>query len=304
MIEYMIYRFFQIVVLAVPLRIAYWISTGIACLNYHLFCLRPRRALEENLRNVFKDWSEKQISECVWSNFVQFGKFIVDFFHMSRLNSENIGEFVEIGNKKYLDEVMIQKRRGVIALTAHLGNWELGGVTLALLGHPISAVALSHEEARVDAIFVGQRAGKGVKVIPLGRAGRDSYKALIRGEMIALLGDRDVTSQGIETPFFGKMTPFPRGTAVLAVRTRASILPGFVIRQGNGRCKLLFEKPFHADLSKSPVESEKDVLRRWISILEKYILLYPEQWFMYHRVWDDKNSRKSRFRGKKMNGNG
>ena len=60
---------------------------------------------------------------------------------------------MKVENREYVDRVVARKK-GVIALTAHLGNWELGGVTLALLGYPISVVALSHKEARVDAMFV------------------------------------------------------------------------------------------------------------------------------------------------------
>ena len=104
---------------------------------------------------------------------------------------------------------------------------------------------------------------------------------------MAILGDRDVTAQGVRMPFFGKPAFFPRGMPALAIRTGANILPGFVIRQKNGRYKFLLEKPFRANLSMNSADSEKDVLERWIKILETYIALYPEQWFMYHRVWND-----------------
>ena len=289
MMEYILYKLVQLIVLIVPLRVAYWIGSGAAGLNYY-FLRRARESIKANLRNVFTDWPEEKISECARANFMQFGKFIADFFYISKLNSRNITKFVEIENKAYVDELVAQRKKGVIAVTAHLGNWELGGITVALVGYSISAVALSHEQAKVDALFVDQRTRKGVKVIPVGKAGRESYKALIRGEMVAILGDRDVTLQGIRMPFFGKLALFPRGMPALAVRTGANIVPGFVIRQKDGRYKLVFEKPFRADLSRRADESERNVLERWIKILEKYIVLYPEQWFMYHRVWNGKDS--------------
>ncbi len=284
MIEYLLYRLAGFIVLVVPLRVAYWIAGGIAGLSFY-FWRGPKEILKENLRNVFRDWSEERISECARANFVQFGKFIADFFYIGKLNSGNIGEFVKVENREYVDRVVARKK-GVLAVGAHIGNWDLGAVTMALLGYPLSAVVLGHQEAKVDAIFVGQRVRKGVKVIPVGKAGRESYRTLLRGGMVAILGDRDVTSRGTKVPFFGKPALIPRGMPVLAVRTGASILPCMMLRQRNGRFKFFFEKPFRADLSRNADESERDVLERWIKILEKYIVLYPEQWFMYHRMWE------------------
>ena len=288
MLEYISYKLVQLIVSLLPLKFTYRIAVGIAGVSYYFFYYRARKALRENLRNVFSDWTERELSKCVKCNFIQFGKFLADFFYTSKLDSQNINKVVEIENKEYIEQALAGGK-GVITLTAHLGNWELGGMTLALLGYPISAIALSHEQVQVDSIFVGQRESKGVKVIPLGKAGR-VMRRLLRGEMVAILGDRDITSQGIKMPFLGKPAVFPRGMPVLAVRTGANILPGFVIRQKDNRYKLFFEKPFCADLSKNTADSEREILERWIKILEKYIVLYPEQWFMYYRVWDDKGS--------------
>lgn len=284
MLEYISYRLLQLIVSFLPLKFAYFIAEALGRISYY-FVHGAREVLRENLRSVFRDWSERELSECVRCNFIQFGKFLADFFYTSKLDSQNINKVVDIENEEYMGEVLARKR-GVIGVTAHIGNWELGGVAVALRGYPISAVALSHDEERVDAIFVGQRESKGLKVIPLGKAGR-VMRALLHGEMVAILGDRDVTSQGIKMPFFGKLAVFPRGMPALAVRTGASILPGFTIRQKNDHYKLFFEKPFCADPSKNTRESEREVLVKWIRVLEKYIMLYPEQWFMYHRVWDE-----------------
>ena len=284
MLEYISYRLVQLIVSFLPLKFAYFIAEVLGRISYY-FAHGAREVLRENLRGVFRDWTERELSECVRCNFIQFGKFLADFFYTSKLDSQNINKVVDIENEEYMGEVLARKR-GVIGVTAHIGNWELSGIAVALRGYPISAVALSHEEERIDAIFVGQRESKGLKVIPLGKAGR-IMRALLRGEIVAILGDRDVTSQGIRMSFFGKQAVFPRGMPALAVRTGANILPGFAIRQKDNRYKLVFEKPFCADLSKNTDETGREVLVKWIGVLEKYIILYPEQWFMYHRVWDE-----------------
>ncbi len=284
MLEYISYRLVQLIVSFLPLKFVYCIAGGLARISYY-FLHRARRVVRENLRNVFRDWTETELSECVRCNFIQFAKCVADFFYTSKLDSQNINKFVKIENKEYLDE-SFAKKTGIIAPSGHFGTWELGLVTVALLGRPTSAIVLSHEHDPVDAIFVGQRESKGVKVLPLGKAGR-AMRALLRGEVVALLADRGVASQGIKMPFFGKVAVFPRGLPALAVRTGANILPCFMIRQKDDTHKFFFEKAFCADLSKDTGESEKEVLARWIEIFEKYIMLYPEQWFMYYRVWDE-----------------
>ena len=290
MIEYLQYKLAQLIVFFLPLRFVYHIAAGVASVGY-CFSRGARRILKENLRNIPGDWTEKTLSECARRNFIQFCKFVADFFYMARLDRRSINRIVTVENGEYVEEAFA-RGKGVIALTAHIGNWELGGAALALHGWPVSAVALSHEQDKVDAIFVGQRENKGVKVIPLGKAGR-IMRALIRGEIVAMLGDRDIASQGgVEMPFFGKPAAFPRGLAALAVRTGAAILPGFVIRQGDNLHKLFFEKPFFADSSGNDSERETELLREWIRILEKYVALYPDQWFMYHRVWDEQQMQK------------
>src|SRR4030042_1728242 len=71
---------------------------------------------------------------------------------------------IKIENISYIDEVLA-RGKGAITVTAHLGNWELGGVVIALSGYPFWAVALPHKYKKIDNFFNHQRGSKGMKVI-------------------------------------------------------------------------------------------------------------------------------------------
>ncbi len=284
--KYFVYQMIRFISFWLPLKIAYWVGEKVTDIRY-LFCGTNRKAIEDNLKQVLGTGSEKEITGKARKVFHNFAKYIVDFSRFRRINRSNLGNFITIEGMENLRRAFTAGK-GVIALTAHLGNWELGGITLAILGYPMNAVALNHEEVSVNRLFVQQRTSKGVKVIPFGMAAKKCLQALRRNEMVALLGDWDIKSQGIRLPFLGKLTTLPRGPAVLSLKTGAVILPGFTIRQRDDRFKLFLEEPIFPE---STGDKEKDVekLSNQIrEVLERYIRRYPEQWFLFHRVWQEK----------------
>ena len=246
-----------------------------------------RKVIENNLKQVLGEGREEEIKGKARKVFQNFAKYIVDFSRFRRLNRSNLERFIAIEGIENLERSFAAKK-GVIALTAHLGNWELGGVALAILGYPMNAVALSHEEASVNRLFVQQRTRRGVKVIPFGMAAKRCYQALRRNEVVALLGDWDIKSQGIRAPFFGKLTTLPRGPAILSLKTGAAILPGFTIRGKDNRFRLFFEKPIFPESTGCKEEDVERLNNQVSKILESYIRRYPEQWLLFHEVWPEK----------------
>lgn len=284
MYPFLIYKLGQFLALVLPLRAGYSVAIFAAKLQY-LLSRKDRLIVYGNLRAIFPDKDEKEIAALAKMVFVNFAKYLVDFFRFEKLDKKFLSEKVKVVGKDNLDNAL-KGNNGVIALTAHIGNYELGGAVTALLGYRFNAVALDHKHRLVNDFFIRQRARTGVKVIPLGSTLRRCYEVLKKGEMVALVGDRDFSNRGgIVTEFFGRKTLIPKGPAAFYVRCGASIVPGFLIRTPDDNFELRFEPPISYRVTGNVEADEKKVTDLCVEVIEDYIKRYPSQWYMFRRFW-------------------
>lgn len=283
MFNYFLYRIGQFIALHIPLKLGYKIAVFISDLRY-IFAYKDRRAVKENLKVIFPEKSNREIYRIRIRMFRNFAKYLVDFFRFEKLDKEYIKKNIRIENMHYFDEAL-SKAKGVIALTAHLGNWELGGVVVPLLGYPFWAVFLVHKYKKEDNFFNSQREKKGVKVIPLGKAVRACLDVLKKNEILALVGDRDFTEKGIVLDFFGKPAFFPEGPAAFALKTGAAIVPAFMLRNNDDSFTLRIEKPLEFAYTGDRKKGLEGLIMRYKAIFEDYIRRFPDQWYMFRRFW-------------------
>ncbi|MEW5758008.1 MAG: lysophospholipid acyltransferase family protein [Candidatus Omnitrophota bacterium] len=273
--------------LRLPLKFLYGVAVFLADIHYSV-SKKDRDCFRDNLRAVFPDKNREEINVIAKAAFRNFAKYLVDFFRFELLNKENILESVEIKNLEYLDEAL-KLNKGVIALTAHIGNWELGGAVLGTLGYNFYAVALPHREKKVDNFFNRQRSSKGVNVIAVGRSPIRIIRCLAQNYIVAILGDRDFTKTGQIINFFGKDIYFPKGPAFFSLKSGSPIILGLMIRKPNDKFKLIFEKAIIPNTSDVSPEAIGKLITEYSYLIAKYIRLYPEQWFMFRRFWEREN---------------
>ena len=283
MVSYILYRIGQLLVFSLPLRWAYKLAVFICDVRY-LVADKDRKYVRDNLLAIFPQKTKREIHKIRIQMFRNFAKYLVDFFRFEKIDREFINKYVRLENLHYLDQTL-KKNMGVVVLTAHLGNCELGGVVIALLGYPFWVVALSHKDKRVDNFFISQRESKGLKVIPLGRAVRASISLLREGKILGLVGDRDFTEKGRVLEFFSRPTIFPEGPAALSLKTGAPIIPGFMLRNSDDTFTLKIEGPIEFNPSSNKEKDIEELMLRYKTIFEDYIRRYPEQWFMFRRFW-------------------
>lgn len=285
MYNYILYRIGQFVALHLPLNLGYKLAVFISDLRY-IFALQDRRNVKANLKAIFPDKTEREIRWIRISMFRNFAKYLVDFFRFEKLDKEYIQKNIKIENIHYVNEAF-SKGKGIIILTAHLGNWELGGVVVALLGYPFWAVALPHKDSRVNNFFNFQRMRKGVRVIPLGKAVRQCLNVLEENKIVALLGDRDFTEKGIILDFFGKPAFFPEGAAAFSLKTGAAIIPAFMLRNPDDTFTLTIEEPIRFIPTGDKDRDLVELIGRFKVLFEEYIRKYPEQWYMFRKFWTE-----------------
>ncbi|MCM8782945.1 MAG: lysophospholipid acyltransferase family protein [Candidatus Omnitrophica bacterium] len=279
------YRIGRFLAERLPITLSYFIAVVISD-THHLFAHQDRHEVTENLKTIFPDKSRQEIGRIRLNLFRNFAKYLVDFFRFSRLDNKYVQNKIQIENIEYLKEA-ISHQKGIIGLTAHIGNWELGGIVMAMLGFPIWAIALPHQDKKVDRFFNLQREKKGIKIIPVEEAKR-CLELLKQNNIVAILGDRDFTRKSIIVDFFGRPTSFPLGPAIFSLRTGAPIVSAFMIRKYKDHFVLRFEKPIYPIHKGNLIENIKTLISQYKEIFERYILQYPEQWYMFRKFWSEK----------------
>jgi lauroyl/myristoyl acyltransferase len=288
MARFLLYKAGQFIVNILPLRWAYGFAQIFSDLQY-AFSVEDRRNVRSNIKIILK---QDQIDErLVRDVFRNFGRYLVDFFRMVRyLNQDYIKKNIkdEGNGLEHIREVL-KRGKGAVIITAHIGNWELGGVLLAKFGIPILAVALPHKHKWVNGLFNAQREQSGMPVVPPSIAVRRCLEKLRANEAIALVADRDFGPHGLEMDFLGRRTLLPKGPAVLALKTGAGIVPTFLIRTSTGKFTMSFAKPVYPPFVDDQTVVGDEVLRgiinQYIPVIEDKIRQHPSQWLMFREFW-------------------
>ncbi len=177
--------------------------------------------------------------------------------------------------------------KGVFVLTAHLGAWELSSFFHSLMGFPMFMVIRRLDHPRVDSLVNGIRTLHGNRVLPKDDFARGLLKAMHAGETVGILMDTNMTPpQGVFVPFFGVPACTASGLARVALRSGASVLPGFLLWEPAERRYVLHFGPELTLLRTG--EAEADAIANtalFTKVLEGYIRRYPEQWLWVHRRW-------------------
>jgi KDO2-lipid IV(A) lauroyltransferase len=182
--------------------------------------------------------------------------------------------------------------RGAILLTAHAGNFELGGLFLKDLGLEANIVYAKDPSPIVEKYRKEARDAIGVKGIPVTTSPL-SFVAVLRAleanEFVAIQGDRDISGTGRLVPFFGKMVSFPVGPFRLAAAGKAPLIPVFVLIAPDGTYQTVVEEPIliAEPARRSDLDSVIDSgMREFATVLERVIRAHPSQWYRFTRFWE------------------
>ncbi len=180
--------------------------------------------------------------------------------------------------------------RGFLLVTGHIGNWEMGAVTLRR--HRLTAAVVGQPELspRVQEMRQQLRERVGVESIDIGTSMATAFRvrrAVDGGRAVALLVDRAYPEDRVEVPFFGKPTPFLRSPALLARFCGCPILPGFFVRRPDGAYYNVWGELLDADPTLPPEADAARLMGRIASDLERVIRAHPTQWFNFYRFWGE-----------------
>src|SRR5438477_10132256 len=194
-----------------------------------------RRVLEANLRPVVGPAKAAALAPQLLGNFSMTA---VDFFCPRSDLAREIQEVnASIVEKSY------RRFKKVIVVTAHIGNWELGMTYLINKGFSMAGVYAPYREDDVVRWIMGHR-NPDVEWIAAARGAAEAcVNALERGRLLAMAADIPYGEKGHRVKVCGAFTRLPLGPWAIAVRARAVVIPGFVLRSRPGRYRIIFHDP-------------------------------------------------------------
>ncbi len=268
-----------------PLSLALWLGNSLGLLTYYLW----RRRTGITLSNLNRVWSGKkteielrQIARRMYQNL---GQGFVEFLRMPLLTSKNLYRCVSIEGMKHLEAARDQGR-GVFLLSAHFGNWEMLSAAIALSGIPMNVLVKKIRNLSVDRFINGIRRGLGVNPIDKQNGAEDMLQRLRNNEAVGFVLDQHAhADEGVMVRFFGQKASTFKSLALLARRYKVPIVPVFMIREGLGFHRMVFEPALELCEGKNVGDSILDDTQRCMDVLERFIRNYPDQWIWLHRRW-------------------
>jgi KDO2-lipid IV(A) lauroyltransferase len=261
------------------------IGIGIGRAVYRLH-RRLRRVGMRNLELAMPELPVGERKKILKGVFTTLGRQLADFALLPRMTSGNVSELVTYcGLEHYLQAR--DRGRGVLFVTAHLGGWEIGSYAHSLYGYPIRIVIRELDNQRLNRFVDRYRTAAGNKTFGKQDFARGLLAAMRAGETVGILMDTNMTPpQGVFVPFFDITACTASGLARVALKTDASVVPGFTIWDAAARKYCIHFEPALQLIRTG--DDEQDTITNtalFTLVIEQYVRRYPDQWLWVHRRW-------------------
>jgi KDO2-lipid IV(A) lauroyltransferase len=253
---------------------------------YYLLIKKQReRAVAQMMPALGVD--EAKARELVRESFVNLARNVLEILYMPALkNKENFSRFVEIDHLERMQEA-IAEGKGVVVLTGHIGTWEWLSAAFTMNDLPVTAIAKPQPNIQYTNALDDLRKTINVQIFSRGTSElMAAARALKAGKILGFLADQDGGPGGAFIPFLGKMAATPMGPAVFACKFNAPVLPAFILRQPNGKHKVVIGEVMRfADTG----DTDKDLFDftvKMTKIIEDIIRENPTQWLWFQKRWN------------------
>ncbi len=281
----------SLIVRVIPARYLYGFAKNISFLGYNLVTKQRKIALD-SLNLAFAGQKTKiQIQQIAKDCFTFMAKSAIELlFLMDR--PVLLKQRVRFSGRENLDKAL-SHGKGVILVSAHFGNFPLLMAKLSLEGYKVAGIMRPMRDTRVEKIFLQKRQRMGIRTIysqPRNTCVNATINSLRNNEIVFIPIDQNFGTAGVFVDFFGRKAATATGPVVLAQRTKAVLLPCFIVRQSDDTHKIIFEPALDLVEGKSSEETITINIQRLTNIIETYIRKYPAEWGWVHRRWKSKPS--------------
>jgi len=263
-----------------PLKIGLKIASFLGSIIFYLDKTHRLRAIN-NLKLAFPEKGNYEILKICKNVFINLAKNFFEFIKLPDLDKDYFKKNFRIIGEENLKRAL-QKKKGIVAVTSHLGNWELLGALVVKMGYKLVAVYHPMKNPFSDRFINRIRRKAGIELISMKDSLRGGLKALKENKLLGLISDQDAGSNGIFIKFFGKEASTFKGPAIFAIKTKAPMILFNLIREKDDKHTLYISEEFQI---KDDIYLTTEL---WSNEVEKWIIKYPEQWFWVHRRWHTK----------------
>lgn len=280
----------------VPRNVRWPVAGAVAVLVYYAWGAK-RRVTIANMAQILgsspADPRAQRLARASWYNY---GRYAADFLNASGRGApaltEMLGRLRDVtpppGAFAALD-VARERGKGLLVVSAHFGNWDVGGM-MAAAHTPLHVVVERFSDPRMDALVQSQRQALGMDVLWMEQSPRQILRVLQRNGTVAIIVDRPLPAgEGVPVTFFGRRCYVPGGVGQLALLSGAPILVGF------GRYDEHGSTTFYGGVVPiepiSPSGNRKAdaqlLTQRIYDALEAIIRETPDQWYMFRPFWPE-----------------
>lgn len=248
--------------------------------------LRIRRSVVlSNLQKAFPNWSDKERRRVGRRSLFHMGLTLTEFCLFPFFDKTWLEKWVSFEGLEHLDRAL-EEKKGVLILTLHLGNGDLGMMGLAHRGYPMHLISKRFKTQWLDRLWFGLRGRHGTKFIDPRKSSFEILKALKRNQMVVFVMDQFMGPPiGVRTTFFGHETGTALGLAVMAERTGAPVVPAHSWRKPDGSLVVKFGPPVGLIKGEERAQTHLKTTQFYNDVLEELVRERPEQWMWLHKRW-------------------
>lgn len=260
------------------------VGAALGALGYRPLGIR-RHVVEAQITAAFPELARAEALRIAHACYQHIGRVTVEAAVLPSLGADGVLSLFEEPEGWEHVQAAHDAGRGMLLVSGHLGNWELGGAYVAARGIGIDVVARGMANPLFDRYVTSTRTQLGMQVVPDADAVRRIPRATRENRAVALLVDQGV--KGLAStfvPFFGRPAKTPRGPAVFALRLAVPTIFAAVTRRRSGKYGFTFEPVVVEDTGDRERDSDA-IVARYTAQLERFVRLAPEQYFWHHRRW-------------------
>ena len=278
-----------------PRGAIYKITPLIARIGY-FFSGRNRRIAQEGLDIAFGgSFNHSQTKQVIIGSFQEMATGALETAFL--LNKPHaFDDKIKLIGSEHLRKAL-SAGKGAVAVSAHFGNFVLLVANLSRNGFPIGVVVRPMRDEKMNRYFSQKRQEFRIETVYSKPAKECVDKSLAflkkNGVLFNMLDQNFGAGSGVFVDFFGTQAATATGPVVLALRSKAPILPVFIIRKPDHSQEIIVEPELAIEKQDNFDRTVIHNISRLTKIIEGYIRKYPTQWSWIHRRWKSRPSNKA-----------